>query len=104
MPRKLLSLPILSSGSPIWVTLKLETGVGSPGCCDSSLWKRRQNLRPSNNDAIGLRIAAVAGVAGGVKKVRAICVVQCGRPLLPLYACVCVKLKLPLTSTIATAR
>ena len=32
MPRKFVSLPTLSAASPSWVTLKLPTGVGWPGC------------------------------------------------------------------------
>ena len=78
MPRKLSSLPILSALWPSSVTLKLATGVGVPGsCCASGVVREIDELRAgAEDDAVGLRIRAIAGVAGGVEETVAIAVVQ----------------------------
>ena len=71
-PRKLSSLPTLSALSPSWVTEKLATGVGVPGSWWASGAVRGiDELRAcAEDDAVGLRVRAVAGVAGGVEDVR----------------------------------
>ena len=56
------------------MTLKLDNGVGIPGCCEISLWNSGvMNLRArSDDDAVGLRIGAVAGIARRIEEAGAI--------------------------------
>jgi len=71
------SFPILSTGSPNCVMLKLPRGVGLPGVCWDSGHDRSEDLRAcSYNDATRLRIATVTGITGSVENIGAVGIVQ----------------------------